>query len=158
MAGHMQGEMIGELPPRELRQGSTSTATARSTYVMFKGQEGNLEAIARTQYGGRGLPTRFSPRPASRRSSSTTPPTPASTSSTRTVSWASAGCYQLHEHHPRPVQREPARTWSSLSSRTTTRWRSARSPVSRAAGYNNGTAQTIPVFGVDATAAAQGLP
>lgn len=50
MAGHMQGEMIGEYLVENFdavdlnKDGSIS-------YVMFKGQEGNAEAIARTQYG-----------------------------------------------------------------------------------------------------------
>lgn len=50
MAGHMQGEMIGEYL---MANYDTVDLNGDGTisYVMFKGQEGNAEAIARTQFG-----------------------------------------------------------------------------------------------------------
>ena len=50
MAGHMQGEMIGNYL---LENYDTLDLNGDGTisYVMFKGQEGNAEADARTQYG-----------------------------------------------------------------------------------------------------------
>jgi len=50
MAGHMQGEMIGNYV---LEHYDTIDLNGDGviSYVMFKGQEGNAEAIARTQYG-----------------------------------------------------------------------------------------------------------
>ena len=50
MAGHMQGEMVGEYVLANY--GSLDLNNdGKISYVMFKGQEGNMEAIARTQYG-----------------------------------------------------------------------------------------------------------
>ncbi len=50
MAGHMQGEMIGEYVVANYDDIDLNGDGVIS-YVMFKGQEGNAEAIARTQYG-----------------------------------------------------------------------------------------------------------
>jgi methyl-galactoside transport system substrate-binding protein len=50
MAGHMQGEMIGEYIVENF-DAVDLNGDGEITYVMFKGQEGNAEAIARTQYG-----------------------------------------------------------------------------------------------------------
>lgn len=50
MAGHMQGEMIGDYLV-ENYDAVDLNGDGEISYVMFKGQEGNAEAIARTQYG-----------------------------------------------------------------------------------------------------------
>ena len=50
MAGHMQGEMVGNYV-LENYDALDINGDGEITYVMFKGQEGNLEADARTQYG-----------------------------------------------------------------------------------------------------------
>ena len=50
MAGHMQGEMIGEYLVENYGKVDLN-GDGKISYVMFKGQEGNMEAIARTQYG-----------------------------------------------------------------------------------------------------------
>ncbi len=50
MAGHMQGEMIGQYLVDNYDAVDLNGDGAIS-YVMFKGQEGNAEAIARTQFG-----------------------------------------------------------------------------------------------------------
>lgn len=50
MAGHMQGEMIGKYLLKHYDEYDLNGDGAIS-YVMFKGQEGNMEAIARTRYG-----------------------------------------------------------------------------------------------------------
>lgn len=49
MAGHMQGEMIGNYLLENYDKYDLNK-DGKISYVMFKGQEGNLEAIARTQY------------------------------------------------------------------------------------------------------------
>ena len=49
MAGHMQGKMIGEYLVENYDKVDLN-GDGKISYVMFKGQEGNLEAIARTQY------------------------------------------------------------------------------------------------------------
>ena len=50
MAGHMQGEMIGKYLVENYDKLDLN-GDGKISYVMFKGQEGNMEAIARTQYG-----------------------------------------------------------------------------------------------------------
>ena len=50
MAGHMQGEMIGEYLMANFEDVDLN-GDGQISYVMFKGQEGNAEAIARTQFG-----------------------------------------------------------------------------------------------------------
>lgn len=49
-AGHMQGKMIGEYLLANYDKVDLN-GDGKISYVMFKGQEGNMEAIARTQYG-----------------------------------------------------------------------------------------------------------
>ena len=50
MAGHMQGAMIGEYVLANY-EALDLNGDGTISYVMFKGQEGNMEADARTQYG-----------------------------------------------------------------------------------------------------------
>ena len=50
MAGHMQGEMIGNYL-MDNYDAIDINGDGTISYVMFKGQEGNMEADARTQYG-----------------------------------------------------------------------------------------------------------
>ncbi len=50
MAGHMQGEMIGKYLVENFDKLDLN-GDGKISYVMFKGQEGNMEAIARTKYG-----------------------------------------------------------------------------------------------------------
>ncbi len=49
MAGHMQGQMIGDYLVKNFDKVDLNK-DGKISYVMFKGQEGNMEAIARTQY------------------------------------------------------------------------------------------------------------
>ncbi len=50
MAGHMQGKMIGDYVLANFDKLDLN-GDGKISYVMFKGQEGNAEADARTQYG-----------------------------------------------------------------------------------------------------------
>ena len=50
MAGHMQGKMIGDYVLANY-DALDLNGDGTITYVMFKGQEGNMEADARTQFG-----------------------------------------------------------------------------------------------------------
>ena len=50
MAGHLQGEMVGKYLVENFDKVDLN-GDGKISYVMFKGQEGNMEAIARTQYG-----------------------------------------------------------------------------------------------------------
>ena len=49
-AGHLQGEMIGNYIVDNFSSVDLNN-DGKISYVMFKGQEGNMEAIARTKYG-----------------------------------------------------------------------------------------------------------
>ena len=49
MAGHMQGDMIGKYLVENFDKVDLNK-DGKISYVMFKGQEGNMEAIARTQF------------------------------------------------------------------------------------------------------------
>lgn len=49
-AGHLQGEMIGKYLVDNFSSVDLNK-DGKISYVMFKGQEGNMEAIARTKYG-----------------------------------------------------------------------------------------------------------
>ena len=49
MAGHMQGELIGEYVADNF-DSLDLNKDGKINYVLFKGQEGNMEAIARTKY------------------------------------------------------------------------------------------------------------
>ena len=50
MAGHMQGEMVGKYLVDNYDKADLN-GDGKISYVIFKGQEGNMDAIARTQYG-----------------------------------------------------------------------------------------------------------
>ena len=50
MAGHMEGQMVGEYVLANYDTVDLN-GDGEISYVMFKGQEGNMEADARTQYG-----------------------------------------------------------------------------------------------------------
>ena len=50
MAGHMEGKMVGEYVLANY-DAVDLNGDGEISYVMFKGQEGNMEADARTQYG-----------------------------------------------------------------------------------------------------------
>lgn len=50
MAGQMQGEMVGKYLLENYDK-TDLNGDGKISYVMFKGEEGNMEAIARTQYG-----------------------------------------------------------------------------------------------------------
>lgn len=49
MVGHMQGQMIGDYLVKHYNSVDLNR-DGKISYVLFKGQEGNLEAIARTQF------------------------------------------------------------------------------------------------------------
>lgn len=49
MAGHLQGEMIGNYLVKNFEK-TDINGDGKISYVLFKGQEGNLEAIARTSF------------------------------------------------------------------------------------------------------------
>ena len=152
MAGHMQGEMIGQYLVDNYDKVDLN-GDGKISYVMFKGQEGNMEAIARTQYG---------------------------VEDANKVLTA-AGKPELEFYDPSNSNKYLVDQNGQWSSAAATDYMStilaqysiannnmvelvianndemALGAVSalQTAGYNNGSGKTIPVFGVDATDAAK---
>lgn len=152
MAGHMQGEMIGRYLVENYDKVDLN-GDGKISYVMFKGQEGNLEAIARTQYGVEDADKILT----------------------------QAGKPQLQFYDEANQNRylvDQDGTWSSAAATDymgtilAQYSENAKNMVElvianndemalgaiaalQSAGYNNGSDKTIPVFGVDATQAAQ---
>lgn len=152
MAGHMQGEMIGRYLVENYDKVDLN-GDGKISYVMFKGQEGNLEAIARTQYGVEDADKILK----------------------------QAGKPQLQFYDEANQNRylvDQDGTWSSAAATDymgtilAQYSENANNMVElvianndemalgaiaalQSAGYNNGSGKTIPVFGVDATQAAQ---
>ena len=119
-AGRMQGELIGQYLVEHYNDIDLN-GDGKISYIMFKGDEANQEAIARTALAG-GYPNK-APR-ASRRLSSTTPPTPTNTSLTPTA--AGPTFSPLSRCRPScPCTTKATATWSSWLSATTTTWRMA---------------------------------
>lgn len=121
-AGVMQGELIGQYLVEHYNDIDLN-GDGKISYIMFKGDEANQEAIARTalavEYANKALVAA-----ASRRLSSTTPPTPTSTSLTPTA--AGPTFSPLSRCRPScPCTTKATATWSSWLSATTTTWRMA---------------------------------
>lgn len=152
MAGHMQGEMIGKYL-LENYDAVDLNGDGVISYVMFKGQEGNLEAIARTKYGVEDCNTALKN---------------AGKPELKFYDAANSNCYLVDQDG----------TWSSAAANNymstllaqyseanknmvelviANNDEMALGAISalQAAGYNNGSGKTIPAFGVDATDAAK---
>ncbi len=152
MAGHMQGEMIGEYVLANYDKLDLN-GDGKISYVMFKGQEGNMEAIARTQYGVEdcnkvlteaGKPEiEFYDANNSNKYLVDQNGTWASQAATEYMSTILA---QYSEAGNNMIELVIANNDDM-----------ALGAISglQSAGYNNGTGKTIPVFGVDATEAAK---
>lgn len=152
MAGHMQGEMIGKYLVDNYDKIDLN-GDGKISYVMFKGQEGNMEAIARTQYGvedaNKVLKEAGKPELEFY---------DASNSNKYLVDqngqWSSAAAtdymstilaqYSVANNNmvELVIANNDEMALGALSALQT-------------AGYNNGSGKTIPVFGVDATDAAK---
>lgn len=152
MAGHMQGEMIGKYI-NENYKAVDLNGDGKISYVMFKGQEGNMEAIARTQFGVEDCNKVLESN--SREKLSFYDP-------------ANTKCYLVDQNG----------LWSSSAATDYMNTVLAKHSEAndnmvelviannddmalgaisalQSAGYNNGSGTTIPVFGVDATDAAK---
>ena len=152
MAGHMQGEMIGKYLVDNF-DAVDLNGDGKISYVMFKGQEGNMEAIARTQYGVEDANKVLTEAGKSELSFYD-----ASNSNKYLVDqngqWSSAAAtdymstilaqYSVANNNmvELVIANNDEMALGALSALQT-------------AGYNNGTGKTIPVFGVDATDAAK---
>ena len=152
MAGHMQGEMIGNYLVENYDKVDLNK-DGKISYVMFKGQEGNLEAIARTQYAvedaNKILKAAGKPELVfydASNSSKYLVDQDGLWSSSAATNYMSTILAQYSEGNKNMVELVIANNDEM-----------ALGAISalQAAGYNNSGKTTIPVFGVDATPAAQ---
>ena len=152
MAGHMQGEMIGNYLVENYDKVDLNK-DGKISYVMFKGQEGNLEAIARTQYAvedaNKILKAAGKPELVfydASNSSKYLVDQDGLWSSSAATNYMSTILAQYSESNKNMVELVIANNDEM-----------ALGAISalQAAGYNNSGKTTIPVFGVDATPAAQ---
>ena len=152
MAGHMQGEMIGNYVADNYEKLDLN-GDGKISYVMFKGQEGNMEAIARTRYGvedadrvlteaGKEALTFYDPSNTNHYLVDQN----GQWSSAAATDYMSTILAQYSEANNNMVELVIANNDEM-----------ALGAVSalQAAGYNKEGGKTIPVFGVDATVAAQ---
>ena len=152
MAGHMQGEMIGKYLVENYDKVDLN-GDGKISYVMFKGQEGNAEAIARTQYGvedaNKVLTEAGKPELVfydAQNSNKYLVDQTGNWSSSAATDYMNTILSQYSEANKNMVELVIANNDEM-----------ALGAISalQGAGYNNGTGKTIPVFGVDATDAAQ---
>lgn len=151
-AGHMQGEMIGNYLVANY-DAIDLNGDGVISYVMFKGQEGNAEADARTQYGvedadavltGAGKP-QLSFYDANNASKYLVD---------QNGAWSAA---QGQDYMQTILAQYSEANGNMVELVIANNDDMALGAIAalQAAGYNNGTGKTIPVFGVDATDAAK---
>ncbi len=148
MAGHMQGEMIGKYIVENFDKLDLN-GDGKISYVMFKGQEGNLEAIARTKYGvedcNKLLTAAGKPELSFYDASNSDKylvDQDGQWSSAAATNYMSTILAQYSEANKNMVELVIANNDDM-----------ALGAISalQAAGYNTGSGKTIPIFGVDAT-------
>lgn len=152
MAGHMQGEMIGNYLVNHYNTVDLN-GDGKISYVMFKGQEGNLEALARTQYGvedanklltASGKPELVFYDEAN----------PNRYLVDQDGNWSSAAATNYMGTILAKYS-ESSNNMVELVIANNDEMALGAISALQSAGYNNGTGKTIPVFGVDATDAAK---
>ena len=148
MAGHMQGDMIGKYIVENFGKLDLN-GDGKISYVMFKGQEGNLEAIARTKYGvedcNKLLTAAGRPELSFYDASNSDKylvDQDGQWSSAAATNYMSTILAQYSEANKNMVELVIANNDDM-----------ALGAISalQAAGYNTGSGKTIPIFGVDAT-------
>lgn len=153
-AGHLQGKMVGEYI-LEHYDDIDLNGDGKISYAMFKGDEANVEAIYRTQYGQEDADAVLTAagKPAleyfdSSNSSKYQVDQQGAWSTQAAVDYMNTNLAQFNEGNGNMIEVVICNNDGM-----------AEGVVSalNAAGYNDGTGKTIPVFGVDATASAQEL-
>jgi len=151
-AGHMQGKMIGEYLIDNY-DAVDLNGDGVISYVMFKGQEGNMEADARTQYGVEDadavLTAAGKPQLSFYDANNT-----AKYLVDQNGAW-SAAQGQDYMQTILAQYSEANNNMVELVIANNDDMALGAIAALQAAGYNNGTGKTIPVFGVDATDAAK---
>ena len=155
-AGHMQGKMVGEYVLANF-DALDLNGDGKISYAMFKGEEGNAEAIYRTQYGVEDADAVL---------------TAAGKSALVYFDAANESKYQVDQGGQWSTQAALDYMTTNLASYNEANGNMIELVICNndgmaegvvqalvAAGYNlgDGTSKTIPVFGVDATASAQEL-
>ena len=151
-AGHMQGEMIGNYLVANY-DAIDLNGDGVISYVMFKGQEGNAEADARTQYGVEDADAVLTAagKPAlsfydANNTSKYLVDQNGAWSAAQGQDYMQTILAQYSEANSNMVELVIANNDDMALGAIA---------ALQAAGYNNGTGKTIPVFGVDATDAAK---
>lgn len=152
MAGHMQGKMIGDYVLANY-DALDLNGDGTISYVMFKGQEGNAEADARTQYGvedadavltaaGKNALAFYDANNASKYLVD------------QNGAWSAA---QGQDYMQTILAQYSEANGNMVELVIANNDDMALGAIAalQAAGYNNGSGKTIPVFGVDATDAAK---
>ncbi len=153
-AGHLQGKMVGEYLLEHYDEVDLN-GDGTISYAMFKGDEANVEAIYRTQYGQEDADAVLTAagKPAmqyfdSNNTSKYQVDQTGSWSTQAAVDYMTTNLSQFNEGNGNMIEVIICNNDGM-----------AEGVVSalNAAGYNDGKGKTIPVFGVDATASAQEL-
>lgn len=152
MAGHMQGEMIGSYLAESFDSVDIN-GDGKISYVLFKGQEGNMEAIARTRFAVEDCNRILSENglaPLEFYDSSNTNGYLVDQDGL----WSSAAATN---YMSTILARYSESTGNMVELVIANNDEMALGAVAalQGAGYNNGSGRTIPVFGVDATEAAR---
>ncbi len=152
MAGHMQGKMIGDYVLANY-DALDLNGDGTISYVMFKGQEGNAEADARTQYGVEDADAVL---------------TAAGKNALAFYDVNNASKYLVDQNGAWSAAQGQDYMQTILAQYSEANGNMVELVIAnnddmalgaiaalQAAGYNNGSGKTIPVFGVDATDAAK---
>lgn len=151
-AGHMQGEMIGNYLVANY-DAIDLNGDGVISYVMFKGQEGNMEADARTQYGVEDADAVLTGAGKAQLSFYD-----ANNTSKYLVDQNGAWSAAQGQDYMQTIlaqYSEANNNMIELVIANNDDMALGAIAALQAAGYNNGTGKTIPVFGVDATDAAK---
>ena len=151
-AGHMQGEMIGNYLVANY-DAIDLNGDGVISYVMFKGQEGNMEADARTQYGVEDADAVLTGAGKAQLSFYD-----ANNTSKYLVDQNGAWSAAQGQDYMQTIlaqYSEANNTMVELVIANNDDMALGAIAALQAAGYNHGTGKTIPVFGVDATDAAK---
>ena len=151
-AGHMQGEMIGNYLVANY-DAIDLNGDGVISYVMFKGQEGNMEADARTQYGVEDADAVLTGAGKAQLSFYD-----ANNTSKYLVDQNGAWSAAQGQDYMQTIlaqYSEANNNMVELVIANNDDMALGAIAALQAAGYNNGTGKTIPVFGVDATDAAK---
>ena len=151
-AGHMQGEMIGNYLVANY-DAIDLNGDGVISYVMFKGQEGNMEADARTQYGVEDADAVLTCAGKAQLSFYD-----ANNTSKYLVDQNGAWSAAQGQDYMQTIlaqYSEANNNMVELVIANNDDMALGAIAALQAAGYNNGTGKTIPVFGVDATDAAK---